>query len=217
MLRIVKIFDKKQSLIYKEKLASAKFRKGPSPVSDKPELKSNSEFMPAERNSVNSEIQRDIYTNKFVQKLCRPFKINGPMVNSYSTGDYYKKHCDEVEMNGPFRADISFTLFLSEPDEYEGGGLEVIHGDQSPQFRLPAGTGVFYSTGMMHQVLPVTNGTRICAVGWIQSSIKHDERRNILFELEMARDEYIQKHGYDDLALSIESGILKLVQLWVEY
>jgi PKHD-type hydroxylase len=218
MIRITKLFDKEKALAYRERLASVKFEDGSKTyLGNSEKMKANSEFMPAVEDHLRIDLQQEFFENDMVRKICMPFKMIGPFVNRYSTGDFYGKHCDSVEMQGPSRADISFTLFLSDPDEYADGELEIDNGDTSSKYKLPAGTAIFYPAGSMHQVLPVTEGTRLCAVGWMQSRVKDSFRRNILYELDMVFDEYTGKHGVDDMATSLQSVIVRLKQSWVQY
>jgi PKHD-type hydroxylase len=107
------------------------------------------------------------------------------MFNRYDEDMEYGSHVDNAIMgaDSPLRADVSVTLFLSEPDEYEGGGL-VIHSDQHGQpIKLPAGSAVVYGASSIHRVEPVTRGRRYAAVTWAQSFVRDDRRREILLDL----------------------------------
>ena len=119
-----------------------------------------------------------------------PLRILPPMFNRYDAGMEYGSHVDNAIMgsDSPVRADVSVTVFLSEPDEYEGGGL-VIHGDRQGQpIKLPAGSVVVYGASSIHRVEPVTRGSRYAAVTWAQSLVRDERRREMLMELsELAR------------------------------
>jgi PKHD-type hydroxylase len=119
-----------------------------------------------------------------------PLRILPPMFNRYDVGMEYGSHVDNAVMGSGarVRADVSVTVFLSEPDEYDGGGL-VIHGDQQGQpIRLPAGSAVVYGASSVHRVEPITRGSRYAAVTWAQSFVRDERQREILMELsELAR------------------------------
>lgn len=104
------------------------------------------------------------------------------IINKYEEGMDYGLHCDSP-MIGETRSDISFTLFLSDPNEYEGGEL-VLHtqfGEQ--QIKPPAGTLVAYSTGFLHKVNPVTKGTRLAVIGWCETRLRDPRHRDIILDL----------------------------------
>lgn len=108
------------------------------------------------------------------------------LFNRYDAGMYYKTHVDQPLMGlgtpGLMRTDLSFTVFLSDPAEYDGGEfrLETPYGEQ--RLKEPAGTLICYPSDMLHEVLPVTRGSRQAAIGWIQSLVP-DPRHRELFRL----------------------------------
>lgn len=102
--------------------------------------------------------------------------------NRYCEGDRYGLHVDSPHMgrgDSAMRTDVSFTLFLSELDSYEGGELRIADSGHSASFRLQAGQAVLYPTRLLHEVTPVTRGERVSAIGWIQSWIPDPELRDI--------------------------------------
>lgn len=114
------------------------------------------------------------------------------------------------------RADISFTLFLSDPDTYSGGELviESTQGEQS--FKLPAGAMVLYPSSTLHRVEPVTQGRRLAAVSWVQSMVKDDARREILFDLDTALQLIFEKYGKTSEFDLIAKSQSNLLRSWVE-
>ena len=122
-----------------------------------------------------------------------PKEIHAPRFNRYGPGETYGVHVDGSIMPMPhtskiMRTDLSATLFLSDPAEYDGGELaiETQYGNQ--EVKLPAGSMVLYPSSSLHQVLPVTAGERLGAICWIQSMVRDEHLRSILFDL----DESIQ-------------------------
>jgi PKHD-type hydroxylase len=100
---------------------------------------------------------------------------------------YYGKHVDNVIHNG-IRTDISFTVFLSSPQDYDGGYLRIHHQGTMHDVKLPAGSIILYPSDSLHEITPVTRGERCVVVGWIQSYVKDTTIRNILYDLAEVRD-----------------------------
>lgn len=120
--------------------------------------------------------------------------ISRPRFNAYRDAGHYGMHIDSALMrvddsNELMRCDLSYTLFLSDPDQYLGGELCIQDALGSHRIKAPAGSLLLYPASSWHQVLPVTQGQRVCAIGWIQSVVKHHDDRLALFDL----DESIQQ------------------------
>ncbi|MGE8498761.1 MAG: Fe2+-dependent dioxygenase [Pseudomonas sp.] len=118
-----------------------------------------------------------------------PLKVLPPRFNRYTDGGTYGNHIDNAVFSVPgtphrIRADLSATLFFSEPDEYDGGELVVEEGVASQRVKLPAGHLVLYPSGSLHRVEPVTRGARLAAFFWIQSLVRDDSQRSLLLELD---------------------------------
>ena len=117
-----------------------------------------------------------------------PHQIAPAMVNEYQTGMSYGAHVDNAIMAAgiQMRSDVSMTLFLSPPESYDGGELEIrdtLHGFH--RVKLPAGSAFLYPSTTLHQVTPVTRGVRHASVIWIQSLVRSAEQRKLLFELDV--------------------------------
>ena len=120
-----------------------------------------------------------------------PAKVFPPLFNRYSGGQSFGTHVDnairQVANSGArIRTDLSATLFLGHPDEYDGGDLVVEDTYGTHNVKLPAGHLVLYPATSLHHVLPVTRGARVCSFFWIQSMVRDDTRRSILLDLDMA-------------------------------
>lgn len=154
--------------------------------------------------------------NPVVRSWARPVRWSLPMFARYGPGRRYGVHTDNAiveDQNGwPVRTDISFTLFLSEPDAYDGGALLVRDPAGDREFRPGAGSVVFYPTGQLHGVTPVTRGERLVCVGWIQSRIRRTDQRELLFDLEEVR------RGTDssNCSLLLDKAIGNLLRMWAE-
>ena len=115
-----------------------------------------------------------------------PVKLAPPMMTRYKPGMKYGAHADAAFIQLPgatIRSDLSCTIFLNDPSDYDGGELHVRLGDKSLSFKLQPGEAIVYPSDTFHQVIPVTRGERLVAISFIQSRIQDPFRRNLLFEL----------------------------------
>ena len=115
-----------------------------------------------------------------------PVALAPPMMTRYKPGMKYGAHADAAFIQLPgatIRSDLSCTIFLNEPADYEGGELNVRLGDAELSFKLKPGEAIVYPSDSLHQVVPVTKGERLVAITFIQSRIQDPFRRNMLFEL----------------------------------
>lgn len=109
-----------------------------------------------------------------------------PLLCKYEKGMAYGAHPDSAYINtriGPLRSDVSSTIFLSDPNSYEGGALKIHLGDRQVDIKLPAGDAVVYPSTTIHEVTPVTSGVRLVAITFIESQISDEIKRNLLFTL----------------------------------
>lgn len=139
---------------------------------------------------VGNAILNALSSNPLFMSAALPLHILPPMFNRYSGGQTYGTHVDASIRTLPdgrrIRTDLSCTLFFTEPEEYEGGELviEDTYGAKSVKFN--AGEMVLYPSTSLHRVEPVTRGTRLCSFFWLQSMIRSDEQRSLLFDLDIA-------------------------------
>lgn len=154
-------------------------------------VKQNRELAPDDRLSraLGLVILTRLGANQQFRSAALPQEIHPPIFNSHSDGGEYGPHVDCALMELPggqkqMRSDISATVFLSDPADYEGGELVIAteFGDQS--VKLAAGSMVIYPSSSLHHVRPVTRGERLCAVTWIQSAVRDPGERAILYALD---------------------------------
>jgi PKHD-type hydroxylase len=149
-----------------------------------------------------------------------PLKVYPPLFNRYGEADGFGDHVDTAVRIQPgsdfrIRADLSATLFLSDPETYDGG--ELIAGDGAPAVKLPAGDLLLYPSTTIHRVTPVTRGTRIASFFWIQSMVRDDGARALLFDLDRAIQELSASCGTGDPALIRLTGVYhNLLRRWAE-
>ena len=131
-----------------------------------------------------------------VRGVTFPKAVVGVRANKYVPGDTYGWHVDFSHMNG-HRTDLSFTLFLSQPDTYEGGELMTDEDGHVRKFKPKAGQMLLYPTGVLHQVAPVLEGERVALVGWISSLIPSHESRETLVGMNQAMMKIKDAHNLD--------------------
>jgi PKHD-type hydroxylase len=129
--------------------------------------------------------------NPLFRSAALPLRVFPPLFNRYSGGQSFGTHVDNAirQVTGTphrIRTDLSATLFLSAPTEYDGGELCVEDTYGVQRIKLPAGHMVLYPSTSLHHVTPVTKGTRVCSFFWIQSMVRDDGRRSLLFDLDLA-------------------------------
>lgn len=115
-----------------------------------------------------------------------PVLIAPPLITRYNPGMHYGAHADAAFIQlpgGSLRSDLSCTVFLNDPKDYDGGELHVRLGDADFKFKLQPGEAIIYPSDTLHQVVPVTRGERLVAITFIQSRIQDPFRRSMLFEL----------------------------------
>ncbi|MGB7388873.1 MAG: Fe2+-dependent dioxygenase [Pseudomonas neustonica] len=151
-----------------------------------------------------------------------PLRIFPPMFNRYCTGDTYGLHVDNairyVPGNPtPIRTDLSATLFLCDPQDYEGGELVIEDNFGSQRIKLNAGDLVLYPSTSLHTVTPVSDGARTCAVFWLQSMVRSNQQRETLFELDQSVQSLTAElgAGHDDVVRL--SGVYhNLIRQWAD-
>ncbi|WP_425408766.1 Fe2+-dependent dioxygenase [Hyphococcus sp.] len=132
-----------------------------------------------------SKITDALSAHAVFQAAAQPAEIIRPTINKYSAGMHYGDHVDAAYINGR-RTDLSFTLFLSDPECYQGGELVIDNAGQEDRIKGAAGSLVLYPSTAVHRVEETVSGERICCIGWVKSKIRSLENRTLLLELETA-------------------------------
>ena len=179
---------------FREHLAAAEWRDGAGTagtrsVSVKQNLQLPRQNALAQR--LSDEILRKLGQHPEFLSASLAEKIWPPVFNLYQDGGHYGTHSDAALMRLPeagltIRSDLSATLFLSEPDSYDGGELIVEEQFGAQPVKLAAGDMVLYPSSSLHQVAPVTRGQRICAISWIQSAVADTSARSLLYDLDQS-------------------------------
>jgi PKHD-type hydroxylase len=188
------------------------------------EVKQNEQLPPDGRTArvLGERVIRALTSNPLFVAATVPLHIFPPLFNRYGEGNFFGEHVDNCirgdELTGlRIRTDLSVTLFLSEPDEYDGGELivEDYYGDH--RVKLPAGHVVLYPATSLHSVTPVTRGTRTSAFFWIQSMIKDPLARRYTFDMDNALQTLVERLGRNDPEVRKLTSIYhNLVRYWAD-
>jgi PKHD-type hydroxylase len=150
-----------------------------------------------------------------------PRSVFPPLFNSYSGGQSFGTHVDNAirSVTGTahrIRTDLSATLFFTHPEEYDGGELIVEDTYGTHTVKLPAGHMILYPATSLHHVRPVTRGVRICSFFWIQSMIRDDSRRTLLFDLDVAIQRLSREIPDHPSAVQFTGVYHNLLRQWAE-
>lgn len=174
----------------------------------------------AEAREIGALVLQTLQANPMFVSAALPHTIFPPLFNAYQGGERFDVHVDNaIRQRGSvrIRSDLSATLFLSEPEDYDGGELivEEMYGPQS--VKLPAGDLVLYPSKSLHRVTPVTRGARVSSFFWIQSLIRDDADRETLFRLDVAIQRVSAEKGPKDAAvLELTAVYHNLMRRWAE-
>ena len=195
MLTIIeKILDAQEVRDFRQKLATAEWSDGAESAGTR-SVKVKQNLQLARQNQLAVElghvILRKLGNDPLFVSASLAEKIWPPIFNLYQDGGHYGTHSDAAlmrlpEANMTIRSDLSATLFLSEPDEYDGGELLIEEQFGAQAIKLAAGDMVLYPSSSLHQVAPVTRGQRICAITWMQSAVADMAARELLFDLDQS-------------------------------
>jgi len=164
-------------------------------------------------------ITNKIMESQFIRDRSFPKSLVNPRFNLYQDRGFYGKHADSAFMGGArrqVRTDISLTIFLTDPESYDGGELVMDYASGNRQsIKEAKGTLVFYPSGVMHQVLPVTRGRRVAFVGWIESQIQNPQHRDLLTEIttlcdDMMEDPKLALGDFHTRAMNIKHNLFRI-------
>jgi PKHD-type hydroxylase len=163
-------------------------------------------------------VSEALTANRTFAMAALPRQMRPILFSRYLPGMGYGQHVDNALMGEApqTRIDLAFTLFLSDPESYEGGELEIDEPAGTRSFKLPAGAVILYPANSLHQVTAVTAGKRDVAVGWLQSLVRDHERRRILFELENLRAGMFARAGKSADFDTLSRNTSDLLRMWVE-
>jgi len=180
-------------------------------------VKNNRQAAAADRSieTVRKLVAERILGNELFRLAVRPKALTPLLFSRYDGEMHYGSHVDDALMDG-MRTDVSFTLFLSEPDSYDGGELVIESAAGEDAVKLTAGSLVAYPSTTLHHVAAVTRGARLAAVGWARSFIRDAARRELLFDLDTARRALFAREGKSAEFDLIAKSTANLLRMWAE-
>lgn len=223
LLKIKRVLNKEQLIAVQQLLGQGQYLDGKlSAGREARGVKHNQEL---EKNSplhqkLNQIVMMSLLHNNQFQTAALPVKVATPYYVRYNKGMTYGAHVDDPVM-GPlgqqYRSDVSTTVFLNNPDEYEGGELviQTTYGEQV--IKLDAGDAIVYPSGSLHSVSEVTHGQRLAAVVWSQSMIADPAKREMLYELADTRDQLqqlAQQSQKDKNGTSLDNEIKRISHVY---
>ncbi|WP_321325271.1 Fe2+-dependent dioxygenase [uncultured Parasphingorhabdus sp.] len=207
MLTIIEnILDEKQVRDFRQKLEAAEWIDGADSAGTRSvRVKQNLQLPRQNPLSVElgNVILRKLGNDPLFISAALAEKVWPPIFNLYQDGGHYGTHSDAAlmrlpEANMTIRSDLSATIFLSDPDEYDGGELVIEQQYGAQPVKLAAGEMVLYPSSSLHQVMPVTRGRRICAITWMQSAVADVSARELLFDLDQSIQALTPDRPHDD-------------------
>ena len=187
-------------------------------------VKQNEQLPPAGETArrLGERVLRALAANPLFMSAAIPLRIFPPLFNRYGEGHRFGTHVDNAvrgdHLTGMrIRTDLSVTLFLSEPEDYDGGELVVEDFYGSHEVKLPAGDLVLYPATSLHMVTPITRGRRVASFFWLQSMIRDNQARTLIFDLDTAIQNLAARLGRDDEETVRLTGIYhNLIRTWAE-
>lgn len=203
-------------------LAGAQFKDGQlSAGKEAKRVKHNEEMVQEQElyTKLNNIVMGSLVNHAVYQQAALPHRVAAPFYARYTPGMEYGDHVDDPVM-GPmgqrYRSDVSTTVFLNPPDEYDGGELVVRSSFGEQSIKLNAGDAVVYPSSSTHHVAAVTRGERLVAVTWAQSMVRDPAQRELLYSLSQARDLLLEKSPRDRETTLVSNSYVNLVRMWSE-
>lgn len=224
LIHIPQVLSKEQVIEFRQLLDGANWTDGRSTVGPQGALVKHNRQLPVDSpvaTRLGAVILQALYQDPLFMSAAIPLRTVPPLFNRYNTGEHYGLHVDGAIRGLPssslsLRTDLSSTLFLSEPQDYQGGELQIIDTFGQHDIKLPAGDLILYPSSSLHQVLPVTAGERVCSFFWTQSMVRNDQQRSMLFELDQTIQTLCSQQGNTAQVLSLTGHYHNLVRLWAE-
>lgn len=185
-------------------------------------VKNNAQAKGFDKTAAIKLIRKNLQNNEVFRQYALPMRMSSLLLSKYRTGMEYGFHSDSPIMElGRIRTDIAFTLFLSDPAQYDGGELEIkienqAAGNIQQRYKLPAGSLLLYPATFVHRVIPVTSGERMAVVGWVQSLVRDHHKRGILRDLSVAQEALLRAQGKTPTVDGMNNALSNLLRLWAE-
>src|SRR6195952_2275485 len=219
------VLSKQDVAAFRGIMDAAEWEDGRSTAGAQSALVKNNEQLPPAGDvarQLGERVIAALTSNPLFVSAAVPLKIFPPLFNRYGVGHKFGIHVDNAvrgdHLTGMrIRTDLSVTLFLSEPEEYDGGELIVEDYYGAHQVKLPAGHLVLYPASSLHLVTPVTRGMRVASFFWLQSMIRNAHARSLIYDLDTAIQALVERLGRDDPETVKLTGIYhNLIRIWAE-
>ena len=215
------VLDQQQLQIVQKLVSQGRFADGSASAGKAAKrVKHNEELIleSTQLGELNNLVMGSLVKHPTYQSAAMPLKVATPYYAHYKAGMSYGDHVDDPIMGQGdiYRSDVSVTIFLNNPDEYEGGELVIQTSFGEQQFKLAAGDAILYPSSSRHRVAEVTKGERLVAVSWIQSLIRDPDKRALLHELNQARETLLNEKPEADETRQVNQSYINLVRMWSE-
>jgi PKHD-type hydroxylase len=224
MLHVPEVLNAQQVREMRERLEATEWVDGRTTVGDQGARVKRNRQLP-EQSPVGRELGRAILgalsRNALFFSAALPLRFVPPLFNRYEGGEHYGLHVDGAVRALPgsgeqLRTDLSCTLFLCAPEEYDGGELEVVDTYGTHEVKLPAGDLILYPSSSLHRVHPVSRGARVCSFFWLQSMVRDDRQRAMLFELDQVIQKLRGRIGETEESVALTGQYHNLLRMWSE-
>lgn len=172
----------------------------------------------AELEQLNEIVMGNLVRHPVYQNGALPQRVAVPYYVRYTAGMTYGNHIDDPVMGpGPrYRSDIAITIFLNAPESYDGGELVIRTAFGETEVKLAAGDAILYPASSLHRVAKVNRGERLVAVTWVQSLVRDAAKRELLYELNLAREKLLQTLPDTEETARVNAAYVNLVRMWAE-
>ncbi|AMJ57308.1 MULTISPECIES: Fe2+-dependent dioxygenase [Stenotrophomonas] len=223
LLHIPNVLSPEQVALFRQKLDAADWTDGRETVGHLGTHAKRNQQLPENsplRRELGETVLLALASNPSFFSAALPLKYLPPRFNRYSGGGNYGFHVDGAVMNlgqgEQLRSDVSCTLFLCEPDEYEGGELIISDTYGEHEVKLPAGDLVVYPSSSLHKVQPVTRGARLASFFWVQSMVRDDAHRRLLWEMDTSIQQLTQDCPQHPSLVSLTGIYHNLLRQWAQ-
>jgi len=219
LLNIPNVLTPEEVVAVKQRLQQAKFVDGKlSAGSAAQRVKHNEEVdvHSADVEQLNSLVMGKLVQNPVYSAAALPMRVAAPYYARYTTGMSYGDHVDDPIMHaqGPYRSDISITVFLSDEKDYDGGELVINTQYGEHSVKLPAGHAVMYPSSSVHHVNEVTSGERLVAVTWLQSLVREPAKRELLYDMYLVKEGLLKKAPDAEDTKRLDRSYVNLIRMW---
>lgn len=223
MFNIIKLLSPDEVALINKEIAPLTFDDGQKTAGKTARrVKKNSQLANFASTAAHKLILEKIKASPELKRVAAPKRMSPILLSKYEPRMEYGFHADNVMMDGQrVRSDLAFTIFLSAPESYKGGELEIQLGSgqeaENKLFKLTAGSMIVYPAHFIHRVRKLDDGVRLATVGWIQSIFRDPEQRKIIEEISNARELLQKRHASSSEAAGLQRAANSLMRIWGDF